>query len=134
MKEKQNRTKRERINPRRKMIALYVITGILFVALAVISVLFYLQLQFVKKLVATAVDLIETEVLREAPDEVNRQEIKETFKRIRKAVPKGKVDFGKAVAAAHYAEEARNDEQWTAKEVDTLLHMMNISLKIDKEE
>lgn len=134
MNEKQNQKGRKKTNSRRKIISLYLITSILFIALVIMSVLFYIQWRYIKQLVATAVDLIEAELIREAPEEVDRQEIKSTFKAIRKAVPRGKVDFGKARAAANYAQKARDDEQWTAKEVGTLLHLMNASLKINKEE
>ena len=135
MNKEQNQTEIKQRSTRRKMRVMYVITSILFIALVVISVLFYMQWRFTKQLVAFLVDLIEAEVIREAPEEVDRQEIKSTFKRIRKAVPSfAKVDFGKAIAAANYAQQARSDDQWTAKEVNTLLHLINASMKIDKEE
>lgn len=134
MNEEQDQTKKAEISYRRKMRAMYVITAVLSITLVVTGVIFYIQLRFIQELVATAVDLIEAEVIREAPQEVDREEIEKTFDAIRKAVPKGKVNFGKARAAANYAQKARNDEQWTAKEVSALLHLMKVSLKIDKEE
>jgi len=134
MNKEQNQTKIEQLGLRRKMKGMYVITSILFIALVIMSILFYIQWHSTKKLVAFLVDLIEAELIREAPEEVDRQEIKNTFERIRKAVPSfGKVDLKKAIAAANYAQKARSDEQWTAKEVNTLLHLINASLKIDKE-
>jgi len=133
MNEKKQTDKQQR-SSRRKIAVMYGIIIFLFILLVVLGIISYMQWRFLKELVATAVDLIEAEVLREAPEEVNRDKIKNTFNAIREAVPKGKVDFGKARAAANYAQKARSDERWTAKEIETLLHLMNTSLKIDKEE
>ncbi len=109
-----------------------VVTVILAVALTVMVVLYILQLLFIMELVKTAVDLVEAEVLREIPDGVDPAEVRATFERVREAVPKRKVNFGKARHAATYAQRARNGG-WTADEVETLLDMMNTALGGQKE-
>lgn len=142
MNKEQNQTEEKGdIKLRRKIKILYVVTSILFVGLVIMSSFFYIQLMFVKEVVDIAIDALKAELIREAPEEVDREEIDKTLERVREAIPKaflavftGDIDFDKVQATVNYAQKARDDEQWTAKEVNTLLHLMNASMKFDKEE
>ena len=112
---------------RRRVKVLPIITGILAVLLVVMVVLYITQLLFVIELVKTAVDLVEAEVLRELPEGVDPEEVRDIFAQVKEAVPKRKVNFSKARRAATYAQRAR-EGGWTADEVETLLDMMKAAL------
>jgi hypothetical protein len=121
---------------KRRIRGLSIITGILGLALLVIIVLFVLQTLFIQRLVVMVLDLAEVEVLTETKEleGVDPEEVKFTFARLRKALPRGKVNFGKARATASYAQSARNDNAWTADEVNTLLDMINETVGVKKGE
>ena len=106
-----------------------VATGFLLVGLVVMIVLYIQMLAFINRFVAMAVDLIEKEILTEAPKGVDKERVRETFARMKRAIPRRKVNFGKARAAATYAQKARSDEDgWTAEEINTLLEMINAAM------
>jgi hypothetical protein len=106
-----------------------VATAVLLVGLVVMIVLYIQMLAFINRFVAMAVDLIEKEILLEAPEGVDKGRVKETFERMRRAIPRGKVNFGKARSAATYAQKARSDDDgWTAGEINTLLEMINAAM------
>jgi len=116
-------------------VGLLIAVGILGVLLIIMLVLYVALGRFIAQLVSVAVDLIETEVLIQTKDMpgVDQDVVKSTFKRMREAIPKRKVNFGKAQAAATYAQKAREDDEWTADEVNTLLRMMNAAMGIKGE-
>ncbi|RKY00931.1 hypothetical protein DRP77_10590 [Candidatus Poribacteria bacterium] len=106
-----------------------VLSAVLIVGLAVMIVLYVQMLVFINRLVGMVVDLVEREVLAEAPEGVDKAKIKETFEKVKWAIPRGKVDFGKVRAAAAYAQKARSDDDgWTAEEIDTFIEMLNAAL------
>ena len=109
-----------------------IVTIILAVLLLAMVVLYILQILFIVELVKTAVDLVEAEVIRDIPEGVDPEEVAATFARVKEAVPKRKVNFGKARHAATYAQRAR-DGGWTADEVETLMDMMNSAMGVQKE-
>jgi len=113
-------------------IGLLIAVGILGILLIIMLILYIVMGRFIAELVSVAVDLIESEVLIQTKDmlDVNPKEVETTFDRIRKAIPKRKVNFGKAKAAATYAQQARADDEWTADEVNVLLRMMNAAMGI----
>jgi hypothetical protein len=104
-------------------------TIVLLIGLVIMIVLYVQILTFINRLVTMAVDLIEKEVLTEAPEGVDRERVKSTFGRMKQSIPRGKVNFGKARAAATYAQKARSDDDgWTSEEVNTLVEMMNAAM------
>jgi len=113
-----------------------IVTGILGLALLIMIVLFVIQTLFIQRLVVMAVDLAEVEVLTQTKnlEGVDPEEVKMTFAGLRKALPRGKVNFGKARATASYAQQARDDDEWTANEVNTLLDMINETIGVKKGE
>ena len=112
------------------------VTGILGLALLIMIILFVLQTLFIQRLVVMAVDLAEVEVLTQTNnlEDVDPEEVRMTFAGLRKALPRGKVNFGKARATASYAQKARADDEWTADEVNTLLDMINETIGVKKGE
>ena len=116
-------------------VGLLIAVGILGILLIIMLVLYVLLVLFIAQLVSVAVDFIEAEVLIQTKDMpgVDSEEVQTTFERMRKAIPKRKVNLGKANAAAKYAQKAREDEQWTADEVNTLLRMMNAAMGMKNE-
>ena len=113
-----------------------IITGVLGVGLLVMIILFVLQTIFIRRIVVMVVELAEVEVLTQTKslEGVNPEEVKKTFAGLRKALPRGKVNFGKARATASYAQKARADDEWTADEVNTLLDMINETIGVKKGE
>jgi hypothetical protein len=111
-------------------------TGILGFALLIMVILFVLQTLFIQKLVVMVVDLAEVEVLIQTKslEGVDPEEVKMTFAGLRKAIPRGKINFRKARATASYAQKARADDEWTADEVNVLLTMINETIGVKKGE
>ena len=117
-------------------IGLLIAVGILGVLLIIMLVLYVSMGLFIARLVSVSVELIESEVLIQTKDMpgVDQNEVQTTFDRMRDAIPKRKVNFGKARAAATYAQKARKTgDEWTADEVNTLLRMMNAAMGIKEE-
>ncbi len=116
----------------RKNIGFWPITAcILGFLLLIMIILFVIQTLFIRALVIMAIDLAETEVLiqTQSLEGVDREEIRATFARLRKALPRGQINLRKTNVAARYVQQARSDDEWTADEVNTLLDMMNAALK-----
>ena len=113
-----------------------IVTGILGFALLIMIILFVLQTLFIRRLVVMVVELAEVEVLTQTRNlgGVDPEEVKRTFAGLRKALPRGKVNFSKARATASYAQKARADDEWTADEVNTLLEMINETIGVRKGE
>lgn len=99
-------------------------------------ILFVLQTLFIQRLVVIAVELAESEVLTQTNNlrSVDPEEVKMTFAGLRKALPRGKVNLGKAKATLNYVQKARADDEWTADEVNTLLDMINETIGVKKGE
>jgi hypothetical protein len=81
------------------------------------------------------VDLVEKELIRQAPEAVEVSEITSTFENVREALMKmpvsyitGKISLRKIKAAANYAKSANTDGEWTSEEVNTMLIMMNAAV------
>ena len=120
----------------RRVGCLPIVTGILGFFLLVMVILFVLQTLFIRRIVVMVVELAEVEVLTQTRslEGVDPEEVKRTFSGLRKALPRGRVNFGKARATASYAQKARNDDEWTADEVNTLLDMINETIGVNKGE
>ena len=72
---------------------------------------------------------------RQAPAGVNREDIRNTFERVKGRAQQlpfsfiaGKIDLRKIKAAGEYAIEASADENWTAKEINNLLILLDASV------
>ena len=116
-------------------VGLIIAVGILGILLIVMLVLYIVLGRFIAQFVSDAVDLIESEVLIQTKDMpgVDPEEVQTTFDRMKEAIPKRKVNFGKAKATVKYAKKAREDDEWTADEVNALLIMMNAAMGIKDE-
>lgn len=117
------------------------VIGILGFALLIMIILSVFQTLFIQKLVVVVLDLAEVEVLTQTKnlDGVDPEEVKTTFIELRKALSRwwpwwwGKINLGKARATARYVQKARDDDEWTADEVNTLLDMINETIGVKKE-
>ena len=117
------------------------LAGLLGVVLVFMLILFFIQWYLITKLFSFAAELMETQLIQQAPDGVNPAEIATTFDRVEQATRgmplsylTGKVSLRKIQAAANFASNANADGEWTAEEVNTLLRMMNAAVGFKREE
>ena len=111
------------------------IGGLLTVALVLMLLLFFSQWYLITELLDLTLDLVEKELIRQAPEGVEASEISSTFENVREALMKmpmsyisGKISLRKVNAAANYAKSANKDGEWTSEEVNTMLIMMNAAV------
>lgn len=111
------------------------IGGLLSAALVLMLILFFSQWYLITELLDLTLDLVEKELIRQAPEGVAAPEIKNTFENVREALMKmpmsyisGKISLRKVKAAANYAKIANTDGEWTSEEVNTMLIMMNAAV------
>ena len=105
------------------------ISGLLAVVLVFILILFFLQWFLIGELLGLTIDLVEKELLQQAPDGVEASEITRTSERVRQSLlnmPKsyitGKLNLKKVKAAAEFARKA-NDNLVTA--LSTILNAIS---------
>ena len=85
-------------------------------------------------------EMLKDAMVRQAPEGVNRNDIKSTFERVKSAAERipfsfitGKINLRKIKAAGEYAIEANADETWNAEEINTLLRMLNAAVGYKEE-
>ena len=115
------------------------ISGLLTVALIFLLILFFLQWYLIRELFSFAADVVEDQLIQQAPDGVAASEISMTFDRVEDALMSlpmsyisGKINLRKVKAAADYALKANENEEWTSEEVNTMLKMMNAAVGFKK--
>lgn len=115
------------------------ISGLLTVALIFLLILFFLQWYLIRELFSFAADVVEDQLIQQAPDGVVASEISMTFDRVEDALMSlpmsyisGKINLRKVKAAADYALKANENEEWTSEEVNTMLKMMNAAVGFKK--
>ena len=115
------------------------ISGLLTVALIFLLILFFLQWYLIRELFSFAADVVEDQLIQQAPDGVATSEISMTFDRVEDALMSlpmsyisGKINLRKVKAAADYALESNENEEWTSEEVNTMLKMMNAAVGFKK--
>ncbi len=111
------------------------IAKLLAVALLLMLILFFSQLYVITELFSSAANLMESQLVQQAPDGVDASEIRTTFDHVKQAMKgmplsylRGKVRLKKVKIAADYASKANEDGVWTSEEVETLLEMMNAAV------
>ncbi len=115
------------------------ISGLLTVALIFLLILFFSQWYLIRELFSFAADVVEDQLIQQAPDGVAASEISMTFDRVEDALMSlpmsyisGKINLRKVKAAADYALKANENEEWTSEEVNTMLKMMNAAVGFKK--
>ncbi len=85
-------------------------------------------------------EMLKDAMVRQAPEGVNRDDIKNTFERVKSAAERipfsfitGKISLRKIKTAGEYAIEANDDETWNAEEINTLLRMLNAAVGYKEE-
>ena len=96
-----------------------------------------LQWFIIKELFGFGADMVKDALIRQAPEEVNRDDIETTFDRVKTVGMQlpfsfltGKISLRKIRAVGRYAIEANDDQVWDADEINTLLRMMNASVGV----
>ena len=109
-----------------------ILVGLLVVALIIMVVSFALQWYVIRELFSFTTDMVERQLVQQAPEGVEDMEIRKTFDRVRKALLhmpvsylRGDINLKKVKSAAYYALKANEDKEWTSEEVNTMLKMMN---------
>ena len=110
-------------------------TKILIVLSILIVCFAVLQWFIIKELFGFSADMVKDALIKQAPEDVDRNDIVSTFDRVKTAGMQlpfsfltGKISLRKISAAGRYAIEANEDEVWDSDEVNTLLQMMNDSV------
>ncbi len=111
------------------------ISKVLIVILIVIVCLAILQWFIIKELFSFGTTMVKDSLIKQAPEDVERAYIHQTFERVKNAGQQlplsfltGKISLRKIKEAGRYAMEANADEFWDAEEINTLLRMMNASV------
>ena len=119
-------TSRRRISP---------ITKVLAVLLVLMLIFFFLQWYLITELFSVAADLMKTQLIQQAPDGVDTEEIRATFDRVEQAMRtmplsylRGQVRLRKVQIAINYASKANEDGVWSAEEINTLLKMTDAAV------
>ena len=118
---------------------LSLVACILAIGLVLMFFLFIVQWYLIQQTLGYAIELIEAELIQQAPSGVEAIEIKQTFFNVQDAVKgipwsviSGRISLSKAKTAAHYARKSNSDGIWTAQEVNTLLKMTNATVGIKR--
>ena len=113
---------------------------LLTVALVIMVVAFCLQWYILRELFSYTTDIVEHQLVRQAPEGVEEAEIRKTVARVRKALLhmplsylRGDINLKKVKSAAYYALQADNDKDWTSEEINTMLKMMNAAVGFKRE-
>ena len=117
-----------------------IIVGLLVVALIIMIISFALQWYIIRELFSFTTDIVERQLVQQAPEGVEDMEIRKTFARVRKALLhmplsylRGDINLKKVKSAAYYALKANEDKEWTSEEVNTMLKMMNAAVGFKRE-
>ena len=118
---------------------LSLVACILAIGLVLMFFLFIVQWYLIQQTLGYAIELIEAELIQQAPSGVEAVEIKQTFLNVQDAVKgipwsviSGRISLNKAKTAANYARKSNSDGIWTAQEVNTLLKMTNATVGIKR--
>lgn len=119
---------------------LSLIACVLAIGLVLMFLLFVVQWHLIQQILGYAIELIEAELIQQAPSGVGASEIQQTFLNVQDAVKgipwsvvSGKISLSKAKTAADYARKSNSDGIWTSQEVSTLLKMTNATVGIKRE-
>ena len=114
--------------------------ALLAIALIIMVVAFCLQWYILRQLFSFTTDIVEHQLVQQAPEGVEEAEIRKTFARVRKALLhmplsylRGDINLKKIKSAAYYALQADKDKHWTSEEVNTMLKMMNAAVGFKRE-
>ncbi|MDE0301242.1 MAG: hypothetical protein OXN17_21645 [Candidatus Poribacteria bacterium] len=117
-----------------------IVVGLLVIALIIMVISFSLQWYIIRELFSFTTDIVERQLVQQAPDGVEVTEIRKTFARVRKALLhmplsylQGDINLKKVKSAAYYALKANEDKEWTSEEVNTMLKMMNAAVGFKRE-
>jgi hypothetical protein len=117
-----------------------IVVALLVVALIIMSISFALQWYIIRELFSFTTDIVERQLVQQAPEGVEDVEIQKTFSRVRKALLhmplsylQGDINLKKVKRAAYYALKANEDKEWTSEEVNTMLKMMNAAVGFKRE-
>ena len=118
---------------------LSLVACILAIGLVLMFFLFIVQWYLIQQTLGYAIELIEAELIQQAPSGVEAVEIKQTFLNVQDAVKgipwsviSGRISLNKAKTAANYARKSNSDGIWTAQEVNTLLKMTTATVGIKR--
>lgn len=108
---------------------------VLAIILIIMVVLFFLQWYLITELFSFAADLMKSQLIQQAPDGVDREDIIATFNRVEQAMQamplsylRGQVRLRKVKIAIDYASKANEDGVWSAEEINTLLKMTDAAV------
>lgn len=117
-----------------------ILVGLLVIALIIMIVSFALQWYIIRELFSFTTDVVERQLVQQAPEGVEDIEIRKTFARVRKALLhmplsylRGDINLKKVKNAAYYALKANENKEWTSEEVNTMLKMMNAAVGFKRE-
>lgn len=123
-----------------KKTGLRIAVALLAVALIIMLVAFCLQWYILRELFSYTTDIVEHQLVQQAPEGVEQAEIRKTFARVRKALLhmplsylRGDINLKKIKSAAYYALQADKDKDWTSEEINTMLKMMNAAVGFKRE-
>ncbi len=112
-----------------------VMAKVLAIILIIMVVLFFLQWYLITELFSFAADLMKSQLIEQAPDGVDRDDIIATFNRVEQAMQamplsylRGQVRLRKVKIAIDYASKANEDGVWSAEEINTLLKMTDAAV------
>ncbi len=116
------------------------LTKALTILLIFMVCLSILQWFIIKALFGFGTEMLKDAMVRQAPVGVNRDDIINTFERVKSRAQQlpfsfitGKINLRKIKAAGEYAIAANADESWEAVEINTLLRMLNASVGYKRE-
>ena len=110
-------------------------TKVLAVLLVLLLIFFFLQWYLITELFSFAAELMESQLIQQAPDGVDAEAIRATFNRVEQAMQamplsylRGQVRLRKIRIAIEYASKANEDGLWSAEEINTLLKMTDAAV------
>ncbi len=111
------------------------LTKVLTVLLVFMVCLSILQWFIIIVLFGFGTEMLKDAMIRQAPEDVDREYIINTLERVKNAAQRipfsfltGKIKIRKLKIAGDFAIEANADETWTTKEINALLSMLNASV------
>lgn len=116
------------------------ITKALTILLIFMVGLAIIQWFIIQALFGFAAEMLKDGMVRQAPDEVNREYIINTIERVKMRVNQlpfsyitGKLDLRKIKAAGEYVIVVNEDGTWQADEINNLLQILNASVGFKQE-
>ena len=113
---------------------------ILLVILIFFVCLSVLQWFVILYLINIATEMLKEAMISQAPEDVDRDRVIQTFERVKRRVQQlpfsfitGKINIGKIKLAGDYAIAANADGSWDADEIHTLLRYLNASIGYKRE-